>query len=208
SQEDRRAVFRLVQQRQRCGIRDGTGRRSYPRQDYPGKRHGLPAPGLHAGRTARPFDLRASLSGDVSRIGVCNPESGDSAILPFRNRVPHAGWAIDTVRSELLALSISALHSAETFRGLASVTRSQATLQYCLFETEYLTRDGQLIPSEVNSKIIQLKGRPAVLAVARDITERKEAEAKLQASEGTFRRYVERSAAGFLRSTLGGEVLE
>ena len=111
-------------------------------------------------------------------------------------------------REELLALSISALHSAETFRGLASVTRSQATLQYCLFETEYLTRDGQLIPSEVNSKIIQLKGRPAVLAVARDITERKEAEAKLQASEGTFRRYVERSAAGFLRSTLGGEVLE
>jgi PAS domain S-box-containing protein len=111
-------------------------------------------------------------------------------------------------REELLACSISALHSAETFRGLVAANRGQPAFKHCLFEVEYLTRDGRSIPSEVNAKVIQLGGRPAVLAVARDITERKEAEAKLHASEGTFRRYVERNAAGFLRTSPDGELLE
>src|SRR6202023_1437765 len=74
--------------------------------------------------------------------------------------------------------------------------------------TEHLTKDGRSIPEEVNVRVIQFRGQPAVLSVARDITERKAVEAALQASERKYRRYIERNAASFFRGTLDGQLLE
>ena len=48
-----------------------------------------------------------------------------------------------------------------------------------MFETEHLTRDGRIIPTECSSRIIDFQGRPAMLSIARDITERKAAEEAL-----------------------------
>ncbi|MEN6303515.1 MAG: PAS domain S-box protein, partial [Armatimonadia bacterium] len=50
---------------------------------------------------------------------------------------------------------------------------------HALFEQVHLTRDGRCIPSEVNAHLIEFDERPAVLAIARDITERKETAARL-----------------------------
>jgi serine phosphatase RsbU (regulator of sigma subunit) len=50
-------------------------------------------------------------------------------------------------------------------------TRGHAT-----FETEHLTKDGRRVPVEISARLFDLKGDSTILAVARDITERKLAE--------------------------------
>lgn len=47
---------------------------------------------------------------------------------------------------------------------------------YLVAETEHQTKNGELIPTEISSKIIDYEEKPAVLTVARDITERKQAQ--------------------------------
>ncbi|MFA5221778.1 MAG: PAS domain S-box protein [Methanoregula sp.] len=59
--------------------------------------------------------------------------------------------------------------------------RGQAT-----FETEHRRKDGSILPVEVSSLILTLGGERVALASARDITERKRAEAALIESEQRF----------------------
>jgi two-component system, cell cycle sensor histidine kinase and response regulator CckA len=60
-----------------------------------------------------------------------------------------------------------------------------------IFETAYSKRDGQPLPVEVSSRPVSFDGQPGVLTVARDITERRRAEAALRASEAELRRLTE-----------------
>lgn len=48
------------------------------------------------------------------------------------------------------------------------------------FESVYVTKNGDKIPVEVNSTLIQNKGEPVILSIARDITKRKNVEKQLQ----------------------------
>lgn len=49
-----------------------------------------------------------------------------------------------------------------------------------IFETAHVSKSGEVIPVEVNSKLIDFKGERAILSIARDISERKKAEKALQ----------------------------
>jgi len=60
-----------------------------------------------------------------------------------------------------------------------------------LYETVHLRHDGEHIPTEVSSQIIEYSGRPVVLSIARDITERKQAEEVLRESETRLRKLFE-----------------
>ncbi|KKM14415.1 hypothetical protein LCGC14_1706350, partial [marine sediment metagenome] len=51
------------------------------------------------------------------------------------------------------------------------------------YEVEHLRKDGLVILTEVNSKLIDFQGKPTILSIARDITIRKKAEEKLISSE-------------------------
>jgi PAS domain S-box-containing protein len=53
---------------------------------------------------------------------------------------------------------------------------------YDLFETAQVTKDGDTIPTEISSRLIEFEGNPAILCVARDISARKRAEKELQTS--------------------------
>lgn len=59
------------------------------------------------------------------------------------------------------------------------------------FETGYQCRDGFSIPVEVSSRLVDFNGHPAILSVARDITERKRAEEALRTSQERFRDLAE-----------------
>jgi PAS domain S-box-containing protein len=78
------------------------------------------------------------------------------------------------------------------------------------FETVRVRKDGTLI--NVSSTISPIKdGSGAIVGaskIARDITERRRAEAARQLAEERYRRFVERTAAGVLRNTLEGRILE
>ncbi|MBI5922633.1 MAG: PhnD/SsuA/transferrin family substrate-binding protein [Betaproteobacteria bacterium] len=51
-----------------------------------------------------------------------------------------------------------------------------------VFESGHVRKDGTVVPVELNTRIINYDGTPAILAVARDITERKRVEMELRRS--------------------------
>ncbi len=59
------------------------------------------------------------------------------------------------------------------------------------FKVEHKTKKGNKIPVEINSSLIDFKGKKVVLSIARDITERMESKEKLKISEQRFRRSFE-----------------
>ena len=63
-----------------------------------------------------------------------------------------------------------------------------------VFEAEFLTPDGKEFPAEVNAMLFELQARPAVLSIARDITERKHAEQEIR-KESAFRNAIIENAA-------------
>ncbi|MFW6196661.1 MAG: PAS domain S-box protein, partial [Thermoplasmatota archaeon] len=62
-----------------------------------------------------------------------------------------------------------------------------------VFESKHITKKGNEIPVEINASLITYQDEPAVLSIARDITDRKEAEDKLKNSERRFRKTFEAS---------------
>jgi PAS domain S-box-containing protein len=59
-----------------------------------------------------------------------------------------------------------------------------------LFETVHVCQDGTQIPIELNCRIIDYAGVPAVLSIARDITERKRTEEALARSNADLERFA------------------
>jgi PAS domain S-box-containing protein len=90
-----------------------------------------------------------------------------------------------------------------------------------VFETEHRTKKGKIIPVEISSSPVTYQGKPAILSVARDITERKKTEAKLKKeieerkrveealseSEERFRGIFENATIGLYRTTPEGQIL-
>ena len=64
-----------------------------------------------------------------------------------------------------------------------------------LFEVDDLTRDGSRIPVEINARLIQLDGRPAVLSMARDIRERRRAEQGIRRANAELEQRVRERTA-------------
>ncbi|MFW6283038.1 MAG: PAS domain S-box protein, partial [Minisyncoccales bacterium] len=58
---------------------------------------------------------------------------------------------------------------------------------HLIMETAHQTKEGKVIPIELNSKIITYGGKEAILSVARDITERKNYEQNVKKSEKRYR---------------------
>ena len=74
-------------------------------------------------------------------------------------------------------------------------------------EISILTKQGGAIAVEINANLIEYEGSRSVMAMVRDIRERKRAEAILKASEAKFRNLVENAAAGIVNTLANGRVL-
>lgn len=99
-------------------------------------------------------------------------------------------------RSELLNLTPADLCPPEHQDKVPPITEKLLANGNVLFEHTHLTRSGDRIPVEIHAHLITLKGNPAVISIARDITERKKADRLVRRqSEELERRVATRTHA-------------
>jgi PAS domain S-box-containing protein len=99
-------------------------------------------------------------------------------------------------RDELLRLTVLDIDAPESAVDRAAVVRKLRQGESVLFEQTHVTKAGRRIPVEIHVQVFQLRGRPLVLSVARDTTERKEAQRALVESEAQLRLVWEGSLDG------------
>jgi PAS domain S-box-containing protein len=111
-------------------------------------------------------------------------------------------------RDELLAMSPAVLDTPEYAKTVPARIREVLDNGRAFFESAHRTRDGRVIPVEVNSRIIMFEGKKAVLSIARDITERKMAEESLGKSEALYRALIETTGTGYVVLDEKGNVID
>ena len=94
-------------------------------------------------------------------------------------------------KEELLSGNVSMLTSPEAAMNRDSILTELLANGELIFEAEHLRKDGSVMPVEIYARVLEVGGRELILSVARDITERLEAE--------TARKLNEARMAGLLR---------
>jgi PAS domain S-box-containing protein len=83
-------------------------------------------------------------------------------------------------REELFRMTAADIEDVKGNEEIQKIKETLLKQKHILYEMYYVTKYGQKIPMEINSHLIDLSGKPAVLSIARDITERKQLEAQLR----------------------------
>ncbi len=99
---------------------------------------------------------------------------------PFLEVNEVAGTRLGYTRTELLARTLFDINPPERRAVLLTRWRELLARRHLVFETEHVARDGRRWPVEVGVHVLELQGRTMVLSVARDLSERKAAEARLR----------------------------
>ena len=93
-------------------------------------------------------------------------------------------------RDEILSLPKGALHGGETPECLAFVRSVFENGSGWTDKLSFLTKAGEALPAEISASVIDLDGRTCMIALVRDITRRKRAEAALQRHSEDLERLV------------------
>ena len=83
-------------------------------------------------------------------------------------------------RAQLLAMSAEDVHAPEARRGVQRHSQTLREAGCLVFETVYITSDGQRLPVEVSARLVELGGRWLCLAVSHSIAAHKEIEGFLR----------------------------
>ncbi len=106
-------------------------------------------------------------------------------------------------RDELLSMAIPQFDSPETHVALHAVVARLLRDRRAIWEGVHLAKDGTRIPVEVSAQLFELDGCPAILATARDITERKRAEEALRLQSAA----LESAANGIVIADRAGSII-
>ncbi len=93
-------------------------------------------------------------------------------------------------REELLLKSPFDLNSEKAKQGLNSRVQTVIERKHPVLETEYVAKDGRIIPIELSTNITRFRNKTIFHSVARDISERKLAEEAIRISEGLLSSYL------------------
>jgi len=116
------------------------------------------------------------------RYSVLVEEASDGVLIVQGRRIAFANRKaaeiLGYVRGELLGFPAEKLVSEERRENLVETYRQGMRRKEALstYEVEVLTKIGEHVPVEVSSALVNLQGQPAVLAIMRDIRERKRLE--------------------------------
>lgn len=90
-------------------------------------------------------------------------------------------------RAELLQMSLKDIDTPDSRARIPEKLARLRRQGHLSFEAGHLARDGTVFSVEINSRLIEFQGQPAVLSIARDVTRRRQAEDALRESEEKFR---------------------
>jgi PAS domain S-box-containing protein len=93
-------------------------------------------------------------------------------------------------REELLDLSPTDIDDPNNTLDMTTILDTIKRDKQVLFENVQVTRDGRKIPVEINARLFDWDGKPTILSVARDITERKRAEEALKDMNAKLRALI------------------
>jgi PAS domain S-box-containing protein len=111
-------------------------------------------------------------------------------------------------RDELLKLSLADTIPPENRREPSAVMQRLLAERHVLYDTVQVAKDGGRTPVEINAHLVDLRGRPTILSIARDVTKRLQAEEALKQSEARFRAIFEGAAIGIVMVDLEGRIIE
>jgi PAS domain S-box-containing protein len=109
-------------------------------------------------------------------------------------------------RAELVGLPVSAVSARPDFNLGEIFDRLRATGSLS-YETVHRRKDGVIVPVELSLALVEYRGRPAILGVARDITARQQAETALRESRQRLQAVVEGTSDAVYLKDLQGRYL-
>jgi PAS domain S-box-containing protein len=142
--------------------------------------------------TARTSELRES---EARHRGLYHTIADGIFVMGAEGRIDDVNDSacaqLGYTREELIGLPVPAISARPDFQldEIMDRLRVAGSLSY---ETAHRRKDGTIIPVELSVALVEYRGRPAVLGVARDITERKQAEEVLAESRQRYRGLVEK----------------
>ena len=101
-------------------------------------------------------------------------------------------------RDELLRMTVGDIDAPDSPVITRDVIARLRRGEQVLFEQTHVARDGQPIPVEVNTQALQLQGRPVVLSVVRDISDRRRVEQELRQRDELLRQAQKMELVGRL----------
>ncbi len=143
--------------------------------------------------------FRALIEQSNDAIEVVDPENGQ--VLDCNEK---SFKQLGYTKEEFLSLKVFNYDVNVTESKFREITKTMREKESLLFESTLRRKDGTEFAVEVNVKYIKLD-RAYVLAVVRDITERKKAEERLKLSEEKYRNLIENALIGVYESNLEGE---
>jgi PAS domain S-box-containing protein len=90
-------------------------------------------------------------------------------------------------RAELLRMAAKDLVAPDLVAMVPERLEIVRNAKQAIFDSAHRAKDGRIIPIELNCRLIDYEGQPAIIGVARDIADRKRAEAALRESEVRYR---------------------
>lgn len=114
-------------------------------------------------------------------------------------------------RQEFLGMSLEQISSNINY-GKAQVSMTLASNDKGFgmyhFETAQLRKDGTEMFLDINASVVDYHGRPAILSLNRDVTERRQAERALVESERNYRTLMEQASDGIMIADRLGKIVE
>jgi PAS domain S-box-containing protein len=101
-------------------------------------------------------------------------------------------------REEMAKLKVNDLNAPQSATLLESRFRHLVEQGNAFFEAYHMRKDKSLIPVEIHASVINWENKKLIVAIHRDITERKIAEASLRDSEMLYRTLFDNSEDGFM----------
>jgi PAS domain S-box-containing protein len=142
-------------------------------------------------RTIRELKLfRTLVDHSNDAVEVVDPET-----LRFLDVNEKASSALGYSREELLSLRVFDTNGSVNETSVPKIIEELRRVGFVVMESLHRRKDGSTFPVEVSMRLVHLD-REYIVAIARDLTERKQSEARLLASENRYRALHERSPAG------------